>query len=277
MQARLQACYDSLPGSERPLADLLLTHPARLVTHTATELATEVAVSKAAVTRLIQRLGYTGYASARAEARSAQQWGSPVYLEAPHTAALPGRDGLADHMAADQQLLARTLGGVTDADLSAAVQALATARRVVVIGFRNSAWLAMYARTQIGLLRPGVDLAPLPAETLAESLVGLGPQDIVLALGFRRRVPAFAAALRAARSESARILMLTDPTGIADVQLADWTVTCHCHGASMFDSYVAAVSVLNYLATRLAEVLGDRGRMRLQGVEQWHARLSDLG
>jgi DNA-binding MurR/RpiR family transcriptional regulator len=93
------------------------------------------------------------------------------------------------------------------------VLALAGARRVVVLGFRNSAWLALYARIQLGLLRPAVDLAPLPSQTLSESLVGLGRGDVILAVGMRRRVPSFAAAIQAARDEGVRIVLLTDPTG----------------------------------------------------------------
>lgn len=276
LESRIRACYGSLPGSEIGVADVLLNHPGRLTTHSATELAAYAGASKAAVTRLIQRLGFASYAAARTEARDAQQWGSPVYLEAG--APTPGgpRAAFAEHVAADQQILARTLGALSDSDLDAAVDALAQARRVVVIGFRNSAWLSMYARSQLGLLRPGVELAPLPTETLAEGLVGLGREDLVLAMGFRRRVPAFAAALQAARAASARILLVTDPSGAADLRLADWTLTCHCRGASMFDSYVGAVSVLNFLAAQLAQVLGDTGRQRLQGVEALHGRLGDL-
>lgn len=276
MESRIRAHYDLLPGSERGVADLLLHHPGRLATHAATELAAEAGASKAAVTRLIRRLGYASFAAARAEARDAQQWGSPVYLEDDRPAGPSTPTAASRHLAADQQILARTLGALSDAELEACAQALAHARRVVVVGFRNSAWLAMYARSQLGLLRPGVELAPLPTETLAEALVGLGPEDLVLAFGFRRRVPAFAAALRAARAAQARILFVTDPTGAADLRMADWTLTCHSRGAAMFDSYVGAVSVINLLAAQVAQALGDSGRERLQGVEQWHGRLDDL-
>lgn len=276
LEGRLRARYDTLPGSERGLADLLLNHPGRLATHAATELAAEAGASKAAVTRLIRRLGYASFAEARAEARDAQQWGSPVYLETDAPADASRDAAISRQLAADQQILARTLAALPATDLAASVHALATARRVVVIGFRNSAWLAMYAHSQLGLLRAGVYLAPLPAETLAEAMVGLGPADLVLALGFRRRVPAFAAALLAAREAGARIVLVTDPSGAADLRSADWTLTCHCRGAAMFDSYVAAVSVLNLLASQLADALGDAGRQRLQGVEQWHRRLDDL-
>jgi DNA-binding MurR/RpiR family transcriptional regulator len=276
LESRIRAKYESLPGSEAAVANVLLNHPGRLATHSATELATDAGASKAAVTRLIQRLGYTSYAAARAEARDAQQWGSPVYLEASSPVGQGRHSAFAAHMAADQQILARTLGALTERDLDGAVEALASARRVVVIGFRNSAWLAMYARSHIGLLRPGVELAPLPTETLAEGMADLGPEDVVLAIGLRRRTPSFAAALHAAHAASARLVLITDPSGAADIAFADWTLTCHCRGASMFDSYVAAVSVLNFLAAQLAQHLGAAGLQRLKQVEQWHTQLGDL-
>jgi len=276
LENRIRAYYEGIPRSEITVADVLLNHPGRLATHTATELAADARASKAAVTRLIRRLGYESYAAARTEARGAQQWGSPIYLEASAPAHGGPRSGFASHVAADQQILARTLRALSDHELEAAVDMLARARRVVVLGFRNSAWLAMYARSQLGLLRPGIELAPLPTETLAEGLVGLGREDVVLALGFRRRVPAFAAALRAAHAASAKIVLVADPSGLADLRFADCALTCHCSAASMFDSYVGAVSVLNFLATQLAHALGDAGRQRLQGVEAWHGRLGDL-
>ncbi len=276
LESRIRAAYNTLPGSEAAIADVLLNHPGRLATHSATELAIDAGASKAAVTRLVQRLGYASYAAARTEARNAQQWGSPVYLENNAPTGVGHLALLANHVAADQQLLARTLGAVSETDLDHVLLALSRARRVVIIGFRNSAWLAMYARAQLGLLRPGVELAPLPTETLAEGMVDLGAEDVVLAIGLRRRTAGFAAALRAAHAASARIILLTDPSGAADLGFADWTLTCHNRGASIFDSYVGALSLLNFLASQLAASLGDAGRQRLQGVEHWHDRLGDL-
>lgn len=276
LESRIHACYDSLPGSEARVADVLLNHPGRLATHSATELAADAGVSKAAVTRLIQRLGYDSHAAARSEARLARQWGAPLYLQPEAPLGEGSRAAYAQHVAADQQSLAHTLHGLDEAALDGSVQALAGARRVVVLGFRNSAWLALYARIQLGLLRPAVDLAPLPSQTLSESLVGLGGGDVLLAVGMRRRVPGFATALQAVRAEGVRVVLLTDPTGAADVPGADWTLGCHCRGAAMFDTYVAAVSVINFLATQVAAKLGKTALQRLQDVERWHGRLGDM-
>ena len=276
LESRIHACYEDLPGSEARVADVLLNHPGRLALHSATELAADAGVSKAAVTRFIKRLGYDSHAAARREARLARQWGAPLYLQ-PDAPPGDGRKAeYAQHMAADQQSLAHTLNGLDEAALDGSVLALARARRVVVLGFRNSGWLALYARIQLGLLRPAVDLAPLPSQTLSESLVGLGRGDVLLAVGMRRRVPSFAAAIEAARAEGVRIVLLTDPTGVADVPGADWTLGCHCRGASMFDTYVAAVSVINFLAAQVAAQLGTVALQRLQDVERWHGRLGDM-
>lgn len=276
LESRIHACYEGLPGSEARVADVLLNHPGRLATHSATELAADAGVSKAAVTRFIQRLGYDSHAAARSEARLTQQWGAPLYLQPEARPSVGRRAAYAEHMTADQQSLAHTLHGLDEVALEGSVQALADARRVVVLGFRNSAWLALYARIQLGLLRPAVDLAPLPSQTLSESLVGLGRGDVILAVGMRRRVPSFAAAVRAARADGVRIVLLTDPTGAADVPGADWTLSCHCRGAAMFDTYVAAVSVINFLAAQVGAQLGAAALQRLQGVERWHGRLGDM-
>ena len=290
LSTRIERSYDALPPSERAVADLLLDFPGRLATHSATEIAALAGTSQAAVTRCIKRLGYTNFTQARREARDAQRWGSPLYLDAdsaeragaqgPQRArdrAGRGRSAALDaHFAADAQLLTRTRDALSDADLRAAAQAIAGARRVVVLGYRNSHVLASYLRAQIDLLRPGVELAPRSGETLAEALVDLGAHDAVVAIGFRRRVPAFVQALRVAHQSGARVLYLTDPGGALAGGSATWTLGCHCRGASLFDSYVAAMSVLNYLSALVASLLGERARKRLQQAERLHRELGEL-
>lgn len=276
LEKRVKSCYESLPNSERQVADLLLNFPGHLVTHSATEIAQLSGTSKAAVTRLIQRLGFASYTQARAEVRSAQQWGSPVYLDNPAAAPADRHPALAAHLAADLEVLQKSLAGLAQEDLDTLVDALRDARRVLVIGHRNSALLATYLRGQLGLLRDNVELAPMQGETLAEGLLGLGPQDLLLAVGFRRRVPSFLTALDIAHRAGTRIAVITDPSGAALARQAHWVLTCHCRGASIFDSYVAAVSLINYLATHLAHRLGPTARTRLREIEELHDTLGDL-
>ncbi|MCB1956145.1 MAG: MurR/RpiR family transcriptional regulator [Rhodocyclaceae bacterium] len=275
LERRLADCYAALPKSERLVADLLLNFPAQLATHSATEVAALAGASKAAVSRLIQRLGYPSYAAARTAVRSARQWGSPVYLD-DNAPAQAVDDPLDAHVAADIEILRKTLEGLDRAGLASLVDTLATARRVLIIGHRNSALLADYLRSHLGMLRDGIELAPMHGATLAEGMAGLGPEDLLVAVGFRRRVPAFATALGIARRHHTPTAVLTDPSGAALAAEARWVLTAHCRGASMFDSYVAAVSLINHLAAQLAQHLGASARARLREVEQLHGELGDL-
>ncbi len=275
LERRLTACYESLPNSERQVADLLLNFPAQLATHSATEIAALSGSSKAAVSRLIQRLGYPSFAAARNAVRDARQWGAPLYQDhAPPGVGMA--DALDAHIAADVEILRNTLQGIDRAALASLVEALAEARRVLVIGHRNSALLAAYLRGQLGLLRDGVELAPMHGTTLAEGLAGLDRRDLLLAVGFRRRMPSFAAALEIARRSGTPTAVLTDPSGAPLAASARWVISGHCRGASIFDSYVAAVSLINYLATQLAQRLGAEARARLREIERLHGELGDL-
>jgi DNA-binding MurR/RpiR family transcriptional regulator len=203
---RVRERYAALSPGERTVADLILAFPGRLATHSATELAQLAGASKATVTRCFRRLGYASYAEVRSEVRREQLWGSPYYLEqgsnqwsSPHMA-------LEAHVAADSELLGATVDALTAVDLGAVIAALGGARRVVFIGYRNSHLLAAYASSQLALLRPGVELLPRVAETLAGGLAGLGPEDLVVGVGFRRRVQTFHAALEAVIVKGARVI-----------------------------------------------------------------------
>jgi hypothetical protein len=65
LAARIQVQYASLPGSERKVADLILDFPGEIAAYSDTELAELAGASKAAVTRLIRRLGYASFEQAR--------------------------------------------------------------------------------------------------------------------------------------------------------------------------------------------------------------------
>jgi DNA-binding MurR/RpiR family transcriptional regulator len=63
---------------------------------------------------------------------------------------------------------------------------------VLVIGFRNSYPVALHLRQQLAQASDAVELAPLPGQSIGEDPASLGPDDVVLIVGFRRRPETFA-------------------------------------------------------------------------------------
>ncbi|HEY5789611.1 MAG TPA: MurR/RpiR family transcriptional regulator [Gammaproteobacteria bacterium] len=276
LQSRIQAHYAELPRAERRLADFLLGQPHEVASYTATELAQLAGTSKAAATRLFRRLGYRDFNAVREEARTARRWGSPLYLDRPRGRRGSTGDPVARQLAQDQANLRATLGALSPQLVDSIAMAIAGAPRVFVIGYRNSRFLAHYLQRQLLLLRDGVALIPAAGQTVAEDLVHLEPEDVVIVIGLRRRAAVLPRVLELVRARGARILMLADPGEVAHHGGATWWLTCHVDGPAQFDSYAAVMSLLNLLCAAIFRLDPQRGYQRLQAIEALHDELVDL-
>lgn len=277
LDKRIQAHWAHMPSSEQRIAEFLLNSPNYLVSHNATELAELSNTSKAAISRLINRLGYRSFTEARQQARAAQDWGSPLYMGSDADnpdQTLMGK--LAQQFASESANFDKTWRALDEATLEKTVALLAQARRVTVLGYRNSAYLTMYLTSQLELLRDGVSSAATNSDSLARALLDLEPQDLVISIAMRRRVPELIKAHDLIRRQQTPLVIITDPSGMSITQPDDFVITCHCQTQSLFDSYAAPMSVLNFLLGLAAQKLGDRARTRLRDAEAVHTELKDL-
>jgi len=273
LEQTIRTKYDLLPIGERKLADVVLGIGCDLGAYSATELAETAGVSKATASRLVRRLGFSDYQQMRQQTRGSPTSGSPL-------AALGGaqskRSTLGRHLEHDVACLTYSLEGIA-ADLARrAVDVLTKAERIWVVGFRNSYVLALYARELLVQVKPDVRLLPVPGQTIAEELSALAAGDAVLAFGFRRRTPGFGEVLRVAAQEKARTILIGDPS-LGDLgKHAEVTLRCLSRGSGAFDTYVAPVSLLNYLCSRVALGLGDAAQQRLRRSDLLHDRFGDF-
>src|SRR5271166_2861822 len=156
LEQTIRTNYDRLPIGERKLADVVLEMRCELAAYSATELAESAGVSKATASRLVRRLGFSGYEAMRQQARASPASGSPL---AELAAERPDKGTLERHVEHDIACLTRTMG--ISADLvRRAVEILAQADRIWVVGFRNSYVLALYARALLAQVKPDARLLP---------------------------------------------------------------------------------------------------------------------
>lgn len=276
IDVRIMAIYDELTASERRLAAVVMEAQTNLASFTAGELAAKADISNATAARFFKRLGYASYNDARMHARQAEDWGSPLYelTGTGRKRLAPGDFGL--HIAQDLQNLTRTAEMLSEADLEEATRILADAKRVFVVGFRNSMALANYARGLLTNIRPDVQLLPLAGTSMGEELAGIGARDVFLVLGFRRRPLLLREIMAVVREAGAASVLIADMTAARTAQLATITLRCHNRGHSMFDSYAAPMSVINYLCSAVSQALGDAAVERLAEIEALHDRLDQL-
>ncbi len=269
VDARIAALFDELTESEKRLANVVLEAANELSAFNAGELAARAGVSAATAARFFRRLGYESYGDLRRSVRAARTWGSPLYeLSSSQEPA-----DFARHVAQEIENLQRLVTELPASVLAEAIDLLASAKRLHMIGFRNSAALAAYARGLFIHVKPDVRLLPLAGQTLAEDLVGLGPDDALVVFGFRRRPPFLREVMAAVRDGGTRILMITDASAARTAHLAHVTLRCPNKGASLFDSYVAPMSLISYLASSVGAAPGAATEDRLARIEDLHRRL----
>jgi len=276
IESRIVAVYGALSRSERLLADVILAQPMGISEYSASELAEGAGVSGATAARFFRRLGYPNYRTARLAARENRRWGSPLDALTRLAAPLETKGSLGAHLANDLANLTRTVEALDPAQVEAAVQTLAGARRLFVVGFRNSYALAAYAFAVVNTIRPGTVLLAPGNLDLVESLADLDPADAVLAVGFRRRPSMLRRLLAVARDRGARTMMICDSGTSRTAELTDTLLLCENHGTYLFDSYVAGTSLINFLCSALALELGPAAWNRLESIEELHDRVDDL-
>lgn len=275
MDERLEALGEALPESERKLAELLTAQQILLATHSATELADLAGSSKAAVTRFIQRVGYRNFGEARREAREAQRWGAPAF-QAPAELSAASEEVFGAHLRRDLENITQTFEHLVPGVVQPVVEALVRARRVAVVGYRNSYALAHYFSRQLVLLKDHVRLLPQAGQTLGEDLGSFTPQDMLILLAFRRRVPIVAQIARHAVRQKIPLLVLTDAAAKTSELAATWRIACETRGAGPFDSYAAPMSVLNLFVSTLAARPEISANARLRQAERLHDSLDEL-
>lgn len=273
LDARIFDLYESLSPSERRLADIVLEHQRDLASYSATELARRAQVSKATAARLFKRLGYANYNEARRQARSLNHWGSPRHMLDYFTPAEQGRPDAFAHLQAEMGNLGRTFEALRTEAVTEAVDHIADAHRVWIAGFRNSYGLGHYARFLMSMLKSDVHLLPIGGLSFAEELINMTPEDVVLAIGFRRRPQILRTLLRKAQAIGTTVIFITDLSASVTAKDAHIVLRCHSRAPYLFDSYTAAVSVLNFLASALTMKLGAEASERLRRIDDLHDEL----
>ena len=275
---RIMEHYQELPRSERRLADLVLRRYGNLYSYSATEFAQEASVSKATTARFFKRLGYENFRQARDLSRqddknrqSGDMASDPVRqenLESSIVSADISRIGadISLHISSDTQNLRHTLESIRSDDLRAAVNTLAQSDKVWVVGFDDDYALAHFARSMLIRIKPDIRMLPLGGFSVPEEFASITANDAILGFGIKRRDITLMRIVRTGREAGARVILVTDDSaGVTDRNIL--MLRCRTRGAFLFDSLSAAFSLMTYLCSAVASIIGDPAVERLHNIE----------
>jgi len=276
LESRIRGRYEQMSAVEQKLSDVILASPGHLAMQTATELATSAGVSKATTTRFFRALGYDSYENARRDARKASSGGSPLYLQHRGDEDHDPQALIQHHLDQEISNLVKTYESLSQTDLFEMAQAIAKARRVVLIGYRHSQTVAVMFRSNLIQVRGDILLLPAPGDSLAEYLAGLDERDVAICIGLRRRVPQLESAMAAMAALGVQILYLSDVLAGKPAKLARWVIRCHTQGSLMFDSNASVAGITNLLCSLVGKELAGDKSTHLAQAEVLHQQLQEL-
>lgn len=270
---RVRQVLPELHPAERRLGDFLCDFPGEVASYSAQELAALAHVSKATVSRFIQRLGYDNYEEARRHARADKQTGSRLFLAT--SADTAGEQSVTAHVAQGVANIEATFLAISETQINTASAALLKARKVWVIGFRASHSFATYLQWQLTQVIENISAIPGGGQTLGEHLVSFTPDDVVIVFGLRRRIALMDALINQVEKSGARLLYITDE-GVPFLSQAEWHFRCQTLAPGPLFNHVSVMALCHLLTTRCIETAGVTGRNRLRGIEALNDALEEL-
>ncbi|ANF58007.1 MurR/RpiR family transcriptional regulator [Halotalea alkalilenta] len=270
---RIDRHYADLSPQEQRVADFILDHFDDFAVYNAAELARLTGVSKATVSRLFKRLGFDSFREVKDHARELRSLGVPLASSSGEGGA---PQGFVSHFEREQNNLRRCLDHLSESRFEAAVSLLCGARRILVLGFRNSYPIALHFRQQMIQCRTDVHLAPQPGQSLGEELAGLGSGDLVVLFGFRRRLKGFSRLLDTLAHRQVPVLLVGDATMRRHAEQANVWLEAPLDSVSAFDSYAAAMSLVCVLANGALHRQLRLGRMRIAEIGDYYEQLDEL-
>jgi DNA-binding MurR/RpiR family transcriptional regulator len=233
--------YDKLSAGQRRAIDQLLSDTRYGAVVSAPQLAGAIGVSESTITRAAQTLGFTGFPDLQR------------HLRARFVA--PLQDRLIPIEASDvddAQRIREMAEDLSPEDMSAIVDALVGARRVLVFGERGSHGLALMLAMGLRLILPDARLVNHEAGDLPDQMLGLTTNDVVVAASFRRVDRLTVSVLQRARKVGATTIALTDHRSSPAARQADVTLIARTGVLRLMPSFAPGASLVNAILEEVA-------------------------
>lgn len=273
VQDRINGSYAGLSDKLKVAAKFVSENPAELATRSLRSVAQTSGVSPATFSRLARALGYRDYEQLREEGRLAvERQMSPFSERAANLRAQarqkPGRALLEHQSAACIANIETLVAGVDRAALERAVQQIDHAETVLLVGSMGSAGLIDYLGYMGQWFKPNWKVAGRNGIELSATLSRIGERDVVVALVKAPYARRTIAALKAARAQGAKTVVISDSSTSPALQFANHSFIVATQSPQFFSSYAATLVLMETIISMLIARAGSDAEDKIRAAEQ---------
>lgn len=253
LSSRINDKYKSMSKGQKLLAAYIMDNYDKAVFLTAAKLGTVVGVSESTVVRFATNLGYKGYPEFQQalEELVRNKLNSIQRMEVTYGRISQSKI-LETVLQSDTENLKGTLENLNQGAFELAVDTILKARNIYVIGVRSCASLAGFLAFYLNLMFEQVHLLHTGSSSeLFEQMVRIGSEDVVIGISFPRYSMLTLKAIEFASNRNARVITLTDSVHSPMNLYSSCSLIARSDMASIVDSLVAPLSVINALVVAL--------------------------
>jgi DNA-binding MurR/RpiR family transcriptional regulator len=254
VSVRITAAFPRLSRGQKQVARFVVDNEYFVACAPVAEVAQQTDVSPATVVRFCQALGYEGYPDLQAAIRQEylRSAGTAERTEERLTSPLSEDDALARVFAADIKNIKHTLQLIAQRSFESAVAEIDGAAGILVVGGGIAAPPALFFAHSLKTMGFPVQVVTTGGTSLSLELSGLGPEDVLIGISFRRYLREVVEAVSRAEEMGARRIAITDSELSPLAQLADYVFLAVTDGVAHSASPVACFSLINAFVAALA-------------------------
>ncbi|MCR4781923.1 MAG: MurR/RpiR family transcriptional regulator [Lachnospiraceae bacterium] len=251
--SRINANYKKLSKGQKLLSDYIEKNYDKAVFLTAQKLGEEVGVSESTVVRFAMNLGYKGYPQFQKDLEEMVKNKLNSIQRMEVTYGKVSETGiLKSVLSTDCDKIKETKESIDEAAFERAVDLICNAKNVYVLGIRSCEPLASFLAFYLNLVRENVILLHTSnLSEIFEQMIRIDEDDVIIGISFPRYSRRTLKALEFADNRRAKVITLTDSVNSPMNLYSSCNLIAKSDMASIVDSLVAPLSVINALIVSL--------------------------
>lgn len=250
---RINDAYGRLSKGQKLLATYITDNYDKAVFLTAAKLGEVVGVSDSTVVRFATHLGYKGYPEFQnaLEELVRNKLNSIQRMEVTYGRISQSKI-LESVLKSDAEKIQSTLEKIDQSAFEMAVDTILNAKNIYIIGIRSCAPLASFMAFYFNLIFDNVRLLSTSSSSeIFEQMARISGDDVIIGISFPRYSMRTLKAMEFANNRSAKVITLTDSIHSPMNLYSSCNLIADSDMASIVDSLVAPLSVINALIVAL--------------------------
>ena len=246
---RIDLSRKDFSKGQRRIATYIEEHYDEAAFMTAAKLGEVVGVSESTVVRFATQIGYEGYPYLQ---KAMQEMIRDKLSSVQRIEVTTGRIGTCDVVESvlnqDIDKIKRTIEEVSREDFKKTVQAIINAENIYVFGVRSASYIASFFGYYLDLIFGNVRILDSTSKsTTFEKLFRITDKDVMIGISFPRYSTMAVDAMNFAHERGAEVVAITDSMISPLVTNADEVLLARSDIASVVDTLVAPLSLINAL------------------------------